>query len=222
MSILLYAEVTREKYIHTVFFELAAKASQLSSKTNNQEIYAVIFAEKNLVNKLKDGFCNNNIDKVFVFEHDFFKNYSTETYTNLIVELIKEINPSIFLIGATNQGRDLAPRISANLHAGLTADCTELDINSDNMLAATRPTFGGKLMATILSKTTPQMATVRPNVFKPSDEIKYKNTEFVYREIKETDLINNIVIENFVKNFQKLSQKRLFLMEKYIETSPIR
>ena len=165
-GILIFAEVTRDNYIHTVFFELVNKARELSKKLDGQPIMAVIFSKPDLVKEFQEGFTNTGIDKVFVYEDNAFENYSTQTYANLITELVKEIDPAIFLIGATNQGRDLAPRISSALQTGLTADCIELDINEKGQLAATRPTFGGQLMATILCKTFPQMATVREGVMK--------------------------------------------------------
>ena len=97
----------------------------------------------------------------------------------MLVDLVDLIKPEILLIGATNEGRDLAPRVASALHTGLTADCTGLDINEKGQLAATRPTFGGQLMATILCKTFPQMATVRPNVFKTNPDSNFVDTEFV-------------------------------------------
>ena len=156
-GILLYAQLTNKKYIHTVFFELAAKAQELSQKTENSPVMVALFTTPGMLDEYKTGFENSGIDKVFVFEDESFNHYSTETYTRLIVDLINEIEPEIFLIGATTQGRDLAPRISSALHTGLTADCIDLDINEKGLLAATRPTFGGELMATILCKTNPQM-----------------------------------------------------------------
>ena len=196
-GILLYAEVTRDKFIHTVFFELANKALELSKKLGNCEISALLITEPNQLENYKDGFINSGIDKVFVFEDEKFSKYSTEIYTKLITELVKEIEPDIFLIGATNQGRDLAPRVSSTLKTGLTADCIELDINEKGMLAATRPTFGGQLMATILCKTKPQMATVRPKVFKPAFDINYKNTEFIYRPAE--NLTDRVELVDFVQ-----------------------
>lgn len=198
-GILLYAQLTDEKYIHTVFFELAAKAQILSKHLDNAPVMAVIFTKKGALDDYKTGFENSGIDKVFVYEDDAFEHYSTETYSKLIVDLVKEIDPAIFLIGATCEGRDLAPRISSALHTGLTADCIELGINDKGLLAATRPTFGGQLMATILCKTTPQMATVRPNVLKPSSEIIKKDTEFIIKTIDSRDLINNVKIEKIIK-----------------------
>lgn len=201
-GILLYAEVTRQNYIHTVFFELANKAHELSQKLNNAPVMAVLFTKPGMMPDYKEGFTYCGIDKVFVFEDEKFSNYNTETYANLIIDLVKEIEPDIFLIGATTQGRDLAPRISSTLGTGLTADCIELDINEKGLLAATRPTFGGQLMATILCKTKPQMATVRPKVFKPSVDIGYVETEFIYRPIKSEDFNTNVELVKFMQVYE--------------------
>ena len=200
-GILIFAEITRDRYIHTGFFELANKANELSRKLD-EPVMAVILAEPGLALEFKEGFVNSGIDKVFVYEHNVFKKYSTQIYSKLITELVKEIDPSVFLISATNLGRDLAPRISSVLKTGLTADCIDLDINEKGQLAATRPTFGGQLMATILCKTFPQMATVRPKVFKPTSENNYKNTEFIYKLINEEDLKSDVEIINFTKKLE--------------------
>ena len=175
-GILIYAQLTRDEYIHTVFFELAQKAKELSAKLGGAEVNAVIFTRPNLVFKYKEAFENRGINKVYYFENEAFKNYTNEYYSKLLVNLVKQIKPEILLIGATNQGRDLAPRVSSALNTGLTADCTGLDINENGKLAATRPTFGGQLMATILCKTYPQMATVRPKVFKVTPDDMYVQT----------------------------------------------
>ena len=187
-GILLYAEVTRDKYIHTVFFELANKALELSKKLDNCKISALLITEPGQLENYRDGFVNSGIDRVYIYENEKFKNYNTEIYSKIAIDLVNEIKPEIMLIGATNQGRDLAPRISSALHTGLTADCTDLDINEKLQLAATRPTFGGQLMATILCKKMPQMATVRPKVFKPMDENAVRNTEFINKTTNHTQI----------------------------------
>lgn len=178
-QILIYAEVTRDNYIHTVFFELANKANELAAKLDNAEVNALLISKPGLADEYQEAFVNSGIDKIFAIENENFPDYSTEYYTKSAVELIQEIQPDIFLIGATNQGRDLAPRISTALHTGLTADCTGLDINEKGQLATTRPTFGGQLMATILCKNLPQMATVRPKVFKPTEINNVKPAEII-------------------------------------------
>ncbi len=111
-------------------------------------------------------------DKVYYCDHELLGTYTTDAYTKVICELVEDKKPEIFLIGATNIGRDLGPRCAARLHTGLTADCTHLDvdvakykeflkttstIDVDNTvfeentnLKMTRPAFGGHLMATII------------------------------------------------------------------------
>lgn len=196
-GILIYAQLTRENYIHTVFFELLDKSKELASKLGGVEINAVIFTTPNLINEFRESFQNMGLDKVYCFENDLFKNYSTEYYSKLIVNLVNDIKPEIFLIGATTQGRDLAPRISSALHTGLTADCTGLDINEKGLLAATRPTFGGELMATILCKTYPQMATVRPGVFRVNSVYDKKDTEFIFPQYSFEGLEDRVKILDF-------------------------
>ncbi len=198
-GILIYAQLTRDNYIHPVFFELLSKAQDLSKKLNNCEVNAVIFTTPNQIDSFKESFQNMGVDKVYYFENEVFKDYSTDYYSKLIVDLVGTIKPEILLIGATNQGRDLAPRVSGALNTGLTADCTELDINEKGQLAATRPTFGGQLMATILCKNYPQMATVRPNVLKITQPETPKNTEIISCPANIEYLKNRVELLNFCK-----------------------
>jgi len=180
-EILIYAEVTKSGYVHPVFFTLAAKAQELAQKLGHAEISALIITKPGNTELFKEGFEKCGFDKVYAIEDTRLENYNTEMYSKAALDVIREIHPQIFLIGATTQGRDLAPKISSSIPTGLTADCTELDINEKGRLAATRPTFGGKLMATILCKNDPQMATVRPGVFKPLENDVIKNTEIIYK-----------------------------------------
>lgn len=110
----------------------------------------------------------HSADKVIVLDSDEYKDYSTDAYTTAIVKLVEKYGPTSMLIGATNNGRDLGPRIACRLKTGLTADCTNLDIDEETgNVAWTRPAFGGNLMATIMCpENRPQMGTVRPGVFK--------------------------------------------------------
>lgn len=201
-GILIYAQLTRDKYIHTVFFELLDKAKELSQKLGGVDVNAVIFAPVGLTETFKEAFQNRGVNKVYYFEDDEFNNYSTEYYSKCLVDLVGVIKPEILLIGATNQGRDLAPRVSAALGTGLTADCTGLDINEKGQLAATRPTFGGQLMATILCKTYPQMATVRPNVFKINPQDSYVETELVSCPVNISYLKKNVELIDFKKTIE--------------------
>lgn len=198
-NILLYAEVTRENFLHTVLFELAYKAQELAQKLKKAEVSAFLICKTGLAAECKEAFINSGFDNVYIAEDDSLENYSTELYSKIALDIIKEVKPDIILVGATTQGRDLAPRISSSLHTGLTADCTGLDINEKGQLAATRPTFGGKLMATILCKTLPQMATVRPKVFKPAPENIVKDTKFVYFKPDIENIKTKVEFVEFVK-----------------------
>ena len=111
-------------------------------------------------------------DKVYLLHHNELKEYKSLTYTRAVAEVITKYKPEIFLLGATTMGRDLAARLAVRVGAGLTADCTDLSIDPDKkILRQTRPAFGGNIMATIISPNNrPQMATVRPKVFRRSDK----------------------------------------------------
>ena len=202
-GILLYAQITNDNYIHTVFYELLDKAHELSQKLGGVNINAVIFTNSNNLDGFKESFRNMGVNNVYYFDDDRLKNYSSIYYSKLLKELVNDIKPEILLIGATTQGRDLAPRVSSGLHTGLTADCINLDINEKGQLAATRPTFGGELMATILCKNYPQMATVRPNVFKVHSVDYNTETEFIKRDTTSIDNIKNPVeIKEFKKTIE--------------------
>lgn len=105
-------------------------------------------------------------DKVIVVDDPMLAEYVTEPYAKAVTAVIKANDPEIVIFGASSIGRDLAPRVSARIHTGLTADCTKLEIDPETkLLNMTRPAFGGNIMATILcADFRPQMATVRPGV----------------------------------------------------------
>ncbi len=164
-GICIIAELTPEKTLAGVTLELAGKAQELAEKLGNEPINALLITgEAELENVFAD-FSKAGFSSVWLVQDPILNQYSTDLYGKAACDVIRQKDPSIVLIPATTQGRDLAPRISSALDTGLTADCTELDINEKGQLAATRPTFGGELMATILCKKFPQMATVRPKVF---------------------------------------------------------
>lgn len=155
-----------DKNAHPVSWELIGKARELSSKLDNSEVWGVILGDE------LDGICDEAIkrgaDKVIYVKNRRFNHYVNYEYQNALVEIVKKYKPEIFLIGATLEGRELAGMVATKLETGLTADCTGLDILPDKkILAMTRPTFGGNLMATITCPNhRPQMATVRPGVMK--------------------------------------------------------
>jgi len=152
--------------IKPVSLELLGKAEDLAHKLN-QELVAVLVGDQ--VSHLVKNLIPYEVHKIYLVENEVLKRYTTDAYTQILVSLISQYKPNMLLIGATNTGRDLAPRVAARLRVGLTADCTDLDITEEGYLLQTRPAFGGNIMAQILCKyTRPQMATVRPSVFKKS------------------------------------------------------
>ena len=140
-------------------------------------------------------------DKVIVVDDPMLAEYVTEPYTKAIYEVIKAEEPEIMLYGASSIGRDLAPRVSARVHTGLTADCTGLEIDEETkLLRMTRPAFGGNIMATILcADFRPQMATVRPGVMKALAEDATRTGEVVEFPVTFTDADMNVKIREVVK-----------------------
>ena len=149
--------------IHNVSYELIGKGKELA-QTLGTEVTAVLLGYK--VKELCPKLAAYGADRVVLVEDPALEIYMTEPYTKVLACVVEKYKPEVFLYGATAIGRDLAPRVSARVHTGLTADCTGLDIQEQtNCLMMTRPAFGGNIMATILCpEHRPQMATVRPGV----------------------------------------------------------
>jgi electron transfer flavoprotein alpha subunit len=133
---------------------------------NNEKLVAIVIGDG--VEDTAKAAISYGADEVILVEDKEYKNYTTDGYVNVFCKLVQKYKPSTLLIGATNNGRDVAPRLSCRIKTGLTADCTALDIDEESgNVAWTRPAFGGNLMATILCPNTrPQIGTVRPGVFK--------------------------------------------------------
>ena len=170
----------REGKLQKVSLELLGEGKRLANELG-VKLTAILLG--NNVEGLASILGEHGADEVLVAESPELEHYTTDGYTKVICDLANERKPGIIFIGATFIGRDLGPRVAARLSTGLTADCTSLAVEvSDGALLATRPAFGGNLMATIACPDhRPQMATVRPGVFTKSTE---KNTEFVVENVK--------------------------------------
>lgn len=148
-----------------VTFELLGEAKVLAAKLE-EKCCAVLLA--GAAAELPAQLIAAGADVVYVIEDAKYAEYDTELYTDAICQLVKKYDPASVMFGATDNGRDLAPRIAARLHTGLCADCTGLDVTEEKLVAWTRPALGGNIMATIVCDAhRPQMGTVRPKVFKP-------------------------------------------------------
>jgi len=144
-------------------------------------------------------------DEVYVIDHPVLKHYRTESFMRGVIQLAEQYKPEIFLYGATPNGKDLASAVATDLCTGLTADTTMLDVDVEKrLLEASRPAFGGNIMATILCKKhRPQMATVRPKVMKALEPNEHKQGRIIEETIslKEEDMRTKVI--NIVKDVTK-------------------
>lgn len=183
----------REGELQKVSLELLGEGRKIADKLG-VKLTALILGDN--INHLADTLGRHGADEVIVAENELLKHYTTDGYTKVICDLANERKPGILFIGATFIGRDLGPRVAARLSTGLTADCTVLDVDVEKAdLLATRPAFGGNLMATIACPDhRPQMATVRPGVFsKLADEDRNFTVEKVEVKLQDSDIRTKIV-----------------------------
>jgi electron transfer flavoprotein alpha subunit len=155
-------------------------------------------------------------DEVYLVDHPVLKTYRTESYMKSAFHLIKKFKPEILLYGATSNGKDLASALATDLATGLTADTTHLDIDIENrLLEASRPAFGGNIMATILcKKQRPQMATVRPKVMKELEPDTSRQGKIFEEavELKESDMRTKVLkIVNDVTNKANLADAHVIV-----------
>ncbi len=168
-----------DNIVNSIAFELIGKGKDLAADLGT-EVTAVLVGSG--VKGLADELAEYGADRVIVVDDPELKEYRTEPYAHALASVIEKYKPEIFLVGATAIGRDLGPRVSARIHTGLTADCTQLDIGDfplnpipgkeqkHNQLLMTRPAFGGNTIATIACPDfRPQMATVRPGVMQKKE-----------------------------------------------------
>jgi len=181
-----FAEQKKGK-VQAVAYELIGKARELADKLGT-EVGAVLIGSG--LEMEAQSLISSGADTVYLVDAPQLMNFLDEPYTNVLVSLIKKYKPEIILSGATIIGRSLAARVAVKVDAGLTADCTGLDIEKERkILLQTRPAFGGNIMATIISPNyRPQMATVRHKVFTQPEVIKCRKGKI----IKETFPINEL------------------------------
>ncbi len=181
-GVLVFGE-QRRGVISPVVYELVGKGRELADKLD-ERLECVILGD-NMKAQAED-LAEYNVNKVYVFDSTLLADFRDDPYTQFLTSLVKEIKPSIFLIGATSIGRSLAPRLATRLQTGLTADCTGLDIDSEGNLLQTRPAFGGNVMATILcTDHRPQMATVRYKVMKRAEKQPEYRGEVVFKKTED-------------------------------------
>ena len=216
----------RDGNIAKVTLELLGEATILAADLK-EKVYAVLMG--NNVKDRAQELIEAGADGVIVVEDPMLEEYVTEPYAKALTAVIKNYDPNIVLFGATSIGRDLAPRVAARVHTGLTADCTHLDIDmnkyfdflhatstadtdsiakrlgmDDVTLKMTRPAFGGNVMATIrCADYRPQMATVRPGVMKKIAPVAGKQGTVEEFKVDFTPEDMNVTIKEVVKDTKK-------------------
>ncbi len=192
-NVFVYCEIEGTQ-VQEVSQELLTKGRKLANQLN-VELHAVVIGT-GIKKKVEDQILPYGVDKLFVFDGEGLFPYTSAPHTDIMVNLFKEEQPQICLMGATVIGRDLGPRVSSSLTSGLTADCTELEIGDfedkkagktyENLLYQIRPAFGGNIVATIVNpEHRPQMATVRSGVMQKALYDGVCKKEVVYPEVSK-------------------------------------
>ena len=189
--------------LNGIALELVGKGKDLA-KDLGTEVTAVLIGSD--VMSLTKELAEYGADRIIVVDDPELKEYRTEPYAHALAEVIKKYKPEIMLVGATAIGRDLGPRVSARIHTGLTADCTQLEIGDfpinpipgreqlHTQLLLTRPAFGGNTIATIACPNfRPQMATVRPGVMQKAERVE--GAQAVIEEFNPGFVPNNKYVE---------------------------
>ncbi len=202
----------RDGEIQNVALELLGVAKELATKTN--EKVGAIFLGNNIKDKAKE-LVAYGADEVYVVDDKELKYFVTEPYAQAVYQLVKEYEPNVILFGATSIGRDLAPRLSARLKTGLTADCTKLENDEEGNLFMTRPAFGGNLFATIVCPNhRPQMSTVRPGVMQKLEPDYDKAGEIIEKKItwdKNKFAVKVVEEVKETKNVEKIEDAKILV-----------
>lgn len=196
VGITVYADHDHGK-IHAVTLELLGKAKELA-KVTGHPVYALIMGS-GLKEQVKTLLAYG-ADKVFVYDDPGLADFDIEKYANVFSDFINKNKPSSILVGATNVGRSLAPRVAARFRTGLTADCTVLEMKENTDLVQIRPAFGGNIMAQIVNPDhRPQFCTVRYKIFSAPEKVSEPTGVAVNCAVDPKWLISNTVIENIIE-----------------------
>ena len=178
--------------VHPVTLELIGKARELAAKAD-QPVYALFIGE-NVAGSARE-LLHYGVDRVFVYDAPALARFRIEPYANVFEDFVKAERPAAILVGATPVGRQLAPRVAARLHTGLTADCTVLDMLENTDLIQIRPAFGGNIMAQIVTPNhRPQMATVRYKVMDAPTRSEAPSGEITERAVTPAMLESGVTV----------------------------
>ena len=183
-------------HVHPVSFELLGEGRKLADALGVELAGVVLGPPASTTERAVAHAFHHGADLVYVGEHAALGDYRNEPFTLALTEIVDRYQPEILLLGATTLGRDLAGAVATTLRTGLTADCTELAIDGERSMAATRPTFGGSLLCTIHTKgVRPQMATVRPRVMAMPEPDPTRTGPVIRHELTlaEADIVTKVL-----------------------------
>jgi electron transfer flavoprotein alpha subunit len=191
----------RHGSLKSVAYELVSEGRKLADKLGT-ELAAVCIGHnvRDIEQLIACG-----ADKVYLADDPALADHQEDYYTALLVDLINRYKPEILLAGATAMGRSFIPRVASILYTGLTADCTGLDIDpGTKLLLQTRPTFGGNVMATIMCQARrPQMATVRPHVFKRAKPDSARKGQIIKVDFKKESVTARTRLVKFIEDLSE-------------------
>lgn len=194
-GVAVYVDHTEGK-IHPVTYELIGKARELA-EVIHQPVYALFMGYD--IAHMSEELLHYGVDEVHVYDSPQLSRFRIEAYTSVFEDFIGKIKPAAILVGATTVGRQLAPRVAARMHTGLTADCTVLGMNENTDLVQIRPAFGGNIMAQILTPNNrPQMATVRYKVMNAPERSETKKGIIKLCDINDDKLKCNVEVIDVV------------------------
>lgn len=206
-GILIFAE-HKNNEIHKVAYELLAKGKMLANKLQC-ELWSVVLGPSDIDTQ---ELIYRGADKVYhIKDEEIFSVPNELAYTENIVNLINRIKPEICLFGATTFGRSLAPRVAAILETGLTADCTELNIDDDGKLIQIRPAFSENILAHIVSDLYPQMATVRYKEFEEAIRDEKRSGKIIEVEPIKSDNKLIEILEEIVSDAINISDAEVIV-----------
>ena len=194
-----------EGSVQRISYELLTRGRELADKLK-VDLTAVIFGDKIESDGLQE-LVERGADRVRVMQSPKLKHFLPEPYSACMLKLIEDYRPEIIIAGATSTGRTLMPYVAVKANAGLTADCTVLDIEEETgNLLQTRPAIGGNILATIKTpKHRPQMATVRPHSSAPAPKHKCRKGEIIYLDAPKELLSSRIKRLDYVPDISEHS-----------------
>ena len=226
-GVAVFAELGGNGRVHNVTLELIGKARELAAVTGHP-VYVLLMGSG--AGAAARDLLRYGVDKVFLYDHPAFSSFLIEAYANAFSDFIRRVRPSAILVGATNLGRTLAPRVAARFQTGVTADCTVLQMRENTDLVQIRPAFGGNVMAQIITtRSRPQFCTVRYKIFSAPDPVDRPSGTVEVMEVTD-DMVRTRarVLEAFPKAAQlDLSEAKVVVavgrgVKKESDLEPIR